>query len=200
MKKYFIIFIVVFCIFTIDAQTVVRVRIPAQSEKALHVATLFNEALPTGVSIVMGVVGYEIDGGTAPYQYEWVKNNQVIATGEIAVIVPEKNMNYVLRVKDKNGCSVENAINVTSSAKVAKNYLSETVKINLTQFSNHLSVDFKSFVPENISVSIFDLQGKLHLKQAISESAIIPVQLPFGLYLVVVGNGQLYHVQKILVK
>ncbi len=175
-------------------------RMPAQSENALSIATLYNEALPTGVSIVLGVVGYEISGGTAPYQYEWLKNNQIITTGEIAVIVPEKDMNYVLRVKDKNGCSVENAINVSSSAKVAKNYLSETVKINLSQFSHQLSVDFKSFVPENITVSIFDLQGKLHTKQAIHESTIIPVQLSFGVYLVVVGNGQLYHVQKIMVK
>lgn len=184
----------------ISAQTVVRMRMPAQSEKALNVSTLYNEALPTGVSIVLGVIGYDISGGTVPYQYEWLKNNQVIATGEIAVIVPEKDMNYVLRVKDKNGCSVESAINITNSSKIAKNYLSETVKVNLKQFTNQLSVDFKSFVPENTSVSIFDLQGKQHFKQAISESTTIPVQLPLGAYLVIVGNGQLYHVQKILVK
>ncbi len=200
MRNFFKILIVLLGSFAATAQTVVRMRMPAQSENALSVATLYNEALPTGVSIVLGVVGYEISGGIAPYQYEWVKNNQVIATGEVAVIIPEKDMNYVLRVKDKNGCSVENAINVSNSAKVAKNYLSETVKINLSQFSHQLSVDFKSFVPENITVSIFDLQGKLHTKQAIRESAIIPVQLPFGAYLVVVGNGQLYHVQKIMVK
>lgn len=200
MRKYFKILIVLLYSFSVTAQTVVRMRMPAQSENALSIATLYNEVLPTGVSIVLGVVGYEISGGTAPYQYEWLKNNQVIATGEIAVIVPEKDMNYVLRVKDKNGCSVENAINVSSSAKVAKNYLSETVKINLSQFSHQLSVDFKSFIPENMTVSIFDLQGKLYTKQAISESTTIPVQLPFGVYLVVVGNGQLYHVQKIMVK
>ena len=200
MKRYFTILSVLFCSLIITAQTVVRMRMPVQSEKALSVATLYNEALPTGVSIVLGVVGYEISGGTAPYQYEWLKNNQVIATGEIAVIVPEKNMNYVLRVKDNNGCSVENAINVTSSAKAVKNYLSETVNINLKQFTNQLSVDFKSFVPENTSVSVFDIQGKLHYRQALVESATISVQLPTGIYLVVVGNGQMYHVQKIMVK
>lgn len=200
MKRYFTILSVLFCSLIITAQTVVRMRMPVQSEKALSVATLYNEALPTGVSIVLGVVGYEISGGTAPYQYEWLKNNQVIATGEIAVIVPEKNMNYVLRVKDNNGCSVENAINVTSSAKAVKNYLSETVNINLKQFTNQLSVDFKSFVPENTSVSVFDIQGKLHYRQALVESATISVQLPIGIYLVVVGNGQMYHVQKIMVK
>jgi len=121
MRKYFKILIVLLSSLMATAQTVVRMRMPAQSENALSVATLYNEALPTGVSIVLGVVGYEINGGTAPYQYEWLKNNQVISTGEVAVIVPEKDMNYVLRVKDKNGCSVENAINVTNSAKVAKN-------------------------------------------------------------------------------
>ncbi len=200
MRKYFKILIVLLSSLMATAQTVVRMRMPAQSENALSVATLYNEALPTGVSIVLGVVGYEINGGTAPYQYEWLKNNQVISTGEVAVIVPEKDMNYVLRVKDKNGCSVENAINVTNSAKVAKNYLSETVKINLSQFNHQLNIDFKGFVPENTTVSVFDLQGKIHTKQAIRESATIPFQLPFGVYLVVVGNGQLYHVQKIMVK
>jgi len=200
MKTNILSIIVLLCSILATAQTVVRMRLPAQSENALSVTTLYNEALPTGISIVLGVVGYDISGGTAPYQYEWLKDNKVITTGEVAVINPEKGKSYVLRVKDKNGCIVENAINISNSAKAAKNYLSENVRINLSQFNQQLSVDFKSFVPENTTLSIFDLQGKLHAKQAIGESSIIPVQLPFGVYLVVVGNGQLYHVQKILVK
>jgi len=200
MKRYSTLLTVLLCSLLLAAQSVVRMRMPAQSENALSVATLYSEALPTGVSIVLGVVGYEINGGTAPYQYEWLKNNEVIATGEIAVIVPEKGMDYKLRVKDRNNCTIENAINVSSSAKVAKNYLSDHVKINLSPVSRQLSIDFKGFVPENMSVSIFDLQAKLHAKQALSESTSIPIELPPGVYMVVVGNGQMYHVQKILVK
>lgn len=200
MSKYLTTLIVSLCSLIATAQTVVRMRMPAQSENALSVVTLYNEALPIGVSIVLGVVGYEISGGTAPYQYEWLKNNQVIATGEIAVIVPEKNMNYVLRVKDKNLCSFENAINVTNSAKVAKNYLSESVKFNIQQFTNQLSVEFKGFVPENTTLSVFDVHGMLYVKQAISENTTIPFQLPSGVYLAVIGNGQMYHVQKFIVK
>ena len=49
-------------------------------------------------------------------------------------------------------------------------------------------------------LSIFDLQGKIHLRQSISESTSIPINLNFGTYLAVIGNGQMYHVQKIIIK
>ena len=200
MKTLFTAIILLFSTYLLQAQTVVRMRMPAQSENELSVATLFNEALPTGVSIVLGVIGYEINGGTAPYQYQWLKDNQVIATGEVAVIVPENGKSYVLRVKDKNNCSVDNAINISSAAKANKSYLSETVKISLLPSNQQLSIDFKGFVPENITLSVFDMNGKLYLKQPIGESTTVSLQLPLGTYLAVVGNGQMYHVQKIMLK
>ncbi len=200
MRKYITILIVLSSSLLSTAQTVIRMKMPNQSENALTVATLYNEPLPTGVSIVLGVMGYEINGGLAPYQYEWLKNNQVIATGEIAVIVPEIGSNYVLRVKDKNLCSVENAINISSSAKVSKKYLSETIKISVKQLSNTLSIDFKGFVPENTILSIFDVQGKLYLKQSIAENTTLPLNLTSAAYIVVIGNSELVHVQKIIVK
>ena len=200
MRKYITILIALSSILLSVAQTVIRMKMPNQSENAITVATLYNEPLQTGVSIVLGVMGYEINGGAAPYQYEWLKNNQVIATGEIAVIAPEVGSNYVLRVKDKNSCSVENAINISSSAKVSKKYLSETIKISVKQLSNTLSVDFKGFVPENTVLSIFDVQGKLYLKQSINENTTLPLNLTSGAYIVVIGNSELVHVQKIIVK
>jgi len=200
MRKYITILTVLSSSLLSTAQTVIRMKMPNQSENALTVATLYNEPLPTGVSIVLGVMGYEINGGSAPYQYEWLKNNQVIATGEIAVIVPEIGSNYVLRVKDKNLCSVENAINISSSAKVSKKYLSETIKISVKQLSNTLSIDFKGFVPENTILSIFDVQGKLYLKQSIAENTTLPLNLTSAAYIVVIGNSELVHVQKIIVK
>lgn len=199
MKSLFTIIIcVLLCGQSTMTQSVVRMRMPAQSENALSVATLYNEALPTGISIVLGVVGYNIKGGTAPYQYEWLKNNQLIATGEIVVINPERGSNYVLRVKDKNKCVIETSINVSNAAKVAKSYLSETLKINVQQFSKELSIEFEGFVPENLNLHVFDLQGKMHLKQAIYGNSTVPLQLTAGAYLVVLGNDQMYHVQKII--
>lgn len=182
------------------AQSVVRMRMPAQSEKGLSIETLYREALPTGISIVLGVVGYEIKGGTAPYKYEWLKNNQIIATGEVAVINAEKNSNYTLRVIDKNKCIIESTINVSNAAKAAQNYISETVKINVIQYSQELSIEFESFIPENMQLYIFDLQGKLQIKQPISENCIVPLHLTTGAYLLVLGNEQMYHVQKFLLK
>lgn len=200
MKKDILTVIILFTSFIGTAQTVVRMRMPAQSENALSVATLYNEALPTGISIVLGVIGYEITGGTAPYQYEWLKDNQVFATGEIAVINPEKNVNYVLRIKDKNFCIVENSINISASSKVAKNYLSETVKINIKSYSNELDIQFNGFVPQNTMLNIFDTQGKLQVHQNINENLMLALNLPKGIYIVVVGNGEMYCAQKIMLK
>lgn len=199
MKTIHLLVIVWLSSCVLAAQTVVRMRMPVQSEKALNVVALYNEALPTGFTIVLGVVGYDISGGAAPYQYEWLKNNQLITTGEVAVIVPEVGSKYVLRVKDKNMCVVENAINVSASSKISKNYLSETVKVNLLQFSHQLNIEFKGFVPENTVMSIFDLQGKLQQKENLKGNTTLSVQLPNGIFLVVVGNGEMYHVQKISV-
>lgn len=199
MKTNILSIIVLLCSFAATAQTVVRMRLPAQSENALSVATLYNEALPTGISIVLGVVGYDISGGTAPYQFEWLKNNQVISTGEVAIITPEKGAIYVLRVKDKNNCSIDNAININSSAKAAVNYLSENVKIGLQPTINKLFIDFKGFIPENMQVSIYDLQGKLHEKHVLRESNTIQLNLPNATYLAVIGNSDMYHVEKIII-
>ena len=104
MKKLLYIISVLLLVVSVSAQTVVRMRMPHQSEKKLEVVTLFAEGLPLGIPVVLGTIGFDISGGEEPLTFEWLKDNVVVATGDIAVITPVAGSQYMLRVSDRAGC------------------------------------------------------------------------------------------------
>ena len=66
MKKTIIIAITVVSILFCPAQTVVKMKMPAQANEPLKVVVLFEEPVPEGMPVVLGLMGYNITGGMAP--------------------------------------------------------------------------------------------------------------------------------------
>lgn len=202
MKKTPFLAVVLLCI-TLGcfSQTVVKMNMPSQAKQALNVVTLFDETLPLNTTVVLGAVGYDITGGTSPYTLTWLKDNQVVATGDIAVIQPVSGSAYSLKVTDKNNCSTTTAINLNVSSKVKKDQSgANAITISPTIVSDHILVNFSSNDAITATVRIFDMAGKVRFQQEIVSSTRLDINLSKGNYFVVVQRNANTFVEKIIVQ
>ena len=199
MKKVLIINIFLFLLMSVQSQTVIRMRMPQQSEQALEVVTLFSESLPVGIPIVLGAIGFDITGGTAPFLLEWLKDDVVVATGDIAVITPETGKNYILRISDNAGCYIEQSIQIDSKSKVKANYLDEIFRVAPTVISNELSVKVNSIFPLKARIRAFSTEGILCLDEEMLGEYHTGINWGNGIYFVVISAGELHQVTKIIV-
>ncbi|MDZ7739184.1 MAG: hypothetical protein U5K32_09010 [Bacteroidales bacterium] len=105
-KNILIISILLLLQLAAQSQAVVRMEMPEQSDKALSASTLFDELLPLDIPIVLGPLGYDINGGTAPYNYRWLENDNIISEDSMVVITASAGNNYTLVIIDNNNCTV----------------------------------------------------------------------------------------------
>jgi len=196
---YLLILLLTTCLLSLLSQTVVNMKMPVQSAEALDVAVLFDEPLPLDIPVVLGIIGFGINGGTNPYTYIWLKNDSIIGTGTTIVVTPTAGSTYTLRVTDKNKCVINNSLNISAIKKAPGSNLIEQLKIFPTIVSDHINIEFSKFVPENTQIKIFDLKGIQHFQQNITGSTTIYPQLVQGEYFVVIESIGKYSVEKIIV-
>ncbi len=104
MKRTIIIGITIVSILFSPAQTVVKMKMPAQANEPLKVVVLFEEPVPEGMPVVLGLMGYNITGGMAPYTYQWIQNGTTIGSGDVVIITPKKGDKFELKATDRNRC------------------------------------------------------------------------------------------------
>ncbi|HOU26676.1 MAG TPA: hypothetical protein PLD76_01310 [Paludibacteraceae bacterium] len=150
------------------AQTVIKMELPKQTEKAFAVKTLFNEQLPTGDLVVLGALGYEIEGGATPYELAWYENNQLIAKGNIVAFKPQESAQYSLVVKDKNNCSKTLSINVDALKRAINDTQkpSNFVSLSPTLVKNHIMLRCHSEPIASVHLKFIDINRNI---QFISE-------------------------------
>ena len=200
MKKLLYILSVLLLVVSVSAQTVVRMRMPHQSEKKLEVVTLFAEGLPLGIPVVLGTIGFDISGGEEPLTFEWLKDNVVVATGDIAVITPVAGSQYMLRVSDRAGCYFEESIRLDATAKIRGNELDQMIIVAPTVISNEITVQVNSYFPINARVRVFSTGGEMYLDQVISGNYQQYINWEEGVYFVVITAGDQHQVTKVIVK
>ncbi|SKC12232.1 T9SS type A sorting domain-containing protein [Alkalitalea saponilacus] len=181
-------------------QTVVRLTKPQQAEEPVAAFTLFDESLPAGIPSAIGTIGYEIFGGDLPYTYQWLKDETVIAEGEVAVIVPSMDHDYALRVSDRNNCTVIIPINISPTMPGEKSSSENDLNFwhELTRNHLRLSGDLSSDNP--VEIRIYDINGRLMLEYFVYKETSIPVSLLPGVYLIYTRSGDLNKVQKAIVQ
>lgn len=199
MKQILMIITLFLLLMPVQTQTVIRMRMPQQSEQALEVLTLFSEGLPVGIPVVLGVIGFDITGGTAPFLLEWLQNDTVVATGDIAVITPKSGSTYMLRVSDQAGCYAEQSIRVDTQLKVKSNYLDEMVRVSPTLITDELMVRISSYFPLDARIRVFNTNGKLYLDQGLQGDLTTAINWENGIYYVVISAGELHQVTKVIV-
>jgi len=199
MKTSIALLIILSSLSQIGAQTVVRMRMPEQSERALEIVTLFSDGLPTGFPIVLGTIGFDVSGGTAPLTFEWLKDNTVIATGEIAVITPVTGSTYVLRVSDKGGCYFEEVIRIDARAKAGSEYVESLFKVSPTIVAHELTVESNSFFPIQARIRVYNMAGNMMLDEEFAGSFQANLNWADGVYFVLISAGGHHKVTKISV-
>lgn len=203
MKKTISILLVLFLTIFTNAQTIVKMTMPEQAQEPLKVVVLFDEEVPEGMPVVLGLMGYNVIGGLEPYTYEWHQNGNLIGTGDVVVITPAKGDNFELKATDKNRCYSTTSFSMRVIRKIDNPSGNETAyKIYPTLVKNdiiHIELP-KSDNTLNANVRIFDLKGNLLYQNFVNESYTLNCHLMNGAYFVSVKTDDYHKVEKIIVQ
>lgn len=186
---------------SLSAQTVVKMNLPPQSDEILQVVALFEEELPEGIPVVLGLMGYEVDGGLSPYRFEWLLNNTVISTSDIAIFTPHQGDDLVLKVTDQNQCRSTTEFNL----KVFKGFSppdenASSIRVYPTVFDAELYVELPEIPQKPALVRIFDLRGSVLHQEEIPSNTWLQLSLNPGVYFISVRSGDQHKVEKIIRK
>lgn len=203
MKKYVINILFLFSVFTANSQTVVKMNLPPQAKELLKVMVLFDEQVPEGMPVVLGLMGYSVTGGIEPYTYQWLQNGNVVGTGDVVIITPKKGDKFEMKATDKNKCystmafsmKVISKIGGANQEKEAEYRISPTLVRN--DIINITLPDADS--PLRANVRIFDTKGAVWYQKYIAGSTVIACGLPAGTYFVSVQTDEFHKVEKIIV-
>ena len=204
MKKTIITFLSFAAIMLCSAQTVVKMNMPPQAKDPLKVTVLFDEEVPEGMPVVLGLMGYSVSGGMTPYTYEWMQNGKVIGTGDVVIVTPAKGDKIELKATDKNKCysTMAFSLKVISRSPGANTQKNDSYTISPTLVKNgviHIGLpDAENKLKAN--VRIFDTNGTLKHQTYITESTDITCALLPGNYLVSLQTNVFHEVEKIIVQ
>ena len=204
MKRLIPIITLLFSVIFSNAQTVVKMNLPPQAKEPLKVTVLFDEQVPEGMPVVLGLMGYSVTGGIEPYTYQWIQNGNTIGTGDVVIITPAKGDKFELKAIDKNKCYSTMAFSMKVISKIggANQEKESEYKISPTLVKNDVInitlPDAES--PLKANVRIFDTKGSLKYQTYITVSTAITCRLPAGTYFVSVQTDELHKVEKIIVQ
>lgn len=203
MKKTIITFLSFAAIMLCSAQTVIKMNMPPQAKDPLKVTVLFDEEMPEGMPVVLGLMGYSVSGGMTPYTYEWMQNGKVIGTGDVVIVTPAKGDKIELKATDKNKCysTMAFSLKVISRSPGANTQKNDSYTISPTLVKNgviHIGLpDAENKLKAN--VRIFDTNGTLKHQIYITESTDVTCTLPPGNYFVSLQTDDFHKVEKIIV-
>jgi hypothetical protein len=203
MKKYVIFLLFALTYATTHPQTVVKMTLPPQGQQPLNVEVLFDEEVPEGIPVVLGLIGYKVTGGIEPYTYEWIQNGKVIGTGDIVMITPAKGDQFELKAIDKNKCYSTSSFNLRMATKsTTDKEQNQKFKIYPTIVKDDvIHIDFQETdAPMNANIRIFSLKGILLFQTMASQSCTVTHSLTDGFYFVSVQTDGYHQVEKIIVQ
>ncbi|HTO35459.1 MAG TPA: hypothetical protein VLZ72_04430, partial [Flavobacterium sp.] len=152
----------VFACNNLSAQTVVKMDMPQQADHPLSIVALFDEEIPEGIQVVIGLMGYNIEGGKAPFNYEWLVNGTVKSTNDILIFTPKKGDDLSLKVIDNNKCRATTSFNL-KFAKIPQNPNKEEVKgieVYPTVVKDFIQIKFKPEAGKKALIRIFNSDGR----------------------------------------
>lgn len=204
MKKHILILISMFWLTSNYTQTIVRMGVPLQAKESLKVVVLFEEPVPEGMPVVLGLMGYSVTGGMSPYSYQWLQNGILVGTGDVVIITPKKGDKFELKATDKNRCYSTQSFSMKVISRIGskddENYSQYKIYPTLIK-NNYLNISIpEKEIPIQAIVRIFDTGGVLKYQSTITGSVIIPCHIPNGNYFVSVQTDEFHKVEKIIVQ
>jgi hypothetical protein len=204
MKRTIIIGITIVSILFSPAQTVVKMKMPAQANEPLKVVVLFEEPVPEGMPVVLGLMGYNITGGMSPYSYQWLQNGSLVGTGDVVIITPKKGDKFELKATDRNRCYSTQSFSLKVIARIGSkdDENNSQYKIYPTLVKNdiiNISLPEKEMLTQ-ARIRIFDTGGAMKYQTTITGSSTVMCHLPEGNYFVSVQTDEFHKVEKIIVQ
>jgi hypothetical protein len=183
----------------LSSQTIVKMDMPPQADQALNVVALFDEEIPEDIPVVLGLMGYDVEGGIAPYFFEWMLNGEVISTSDIAIFTPQKGDDLVLKVTDNNKCRASTAFNLKVGSFAPNPDPGEKkIKIYPTVFNSEINIRFQEEVNKKALIRIFDLKGLMVYQKYLQGDSSLQLNLNPGIYFISVKSGEVHTVEKII--
>jgi len=199
IKNAFLIFFSVFIWNSGYSQTVVKMDLPRQADQVLKVVALFDEELPEGIPVVLGLMGYDVEGGISPYLFKWLLNGEVISTSDIAVFTPRKGDDLVLEVTDNNHCRASTAFNLKAVRAMQNPGEGEdNIKIYPTVFTREIFIEFPGAGQKEADVRVFTMEGRIVYQAKLQENACLSLDLIPGPYFISVKSRELHKVEKVI--
>ncbi len=197
--RIFLLLILVFIWNQAFSQTVVKMDMPQQADRPLRVVALFDEELPEGIPVVLGLMGYDVEGGTMPYFFEWLLNGEVISTSDVAIFTPQNGDDLSLKVTDNNECRASTAFNLKVASIPQKQEVGkENIKVYPTVFSHEIFIEFPGEKYKKVLVRIFDMNGIIFYQEYLSVSTSLNLNLSPGTYFISLKTDNLHKVEKII--
>jgi len=200
--KVFLFLVIGFTVNSISAQTVVKMDMPQQADLPLEVVALFDEEIPEGIPVVLGLMGYDVEGGITPFLFEWLLNGEVISTSDIVIFTPTIGDDLSLKVTDNNQCRSTTSFNlkIASIPKNPDETGSESIKVYPTLVTDYIHIKLPQGEGEKALIRIFDINGKIIHQEYIFESTRINLNLTLGTYFVSVRMGEIHKVERIIAR
>lgn len=198
--KVFLFLVIGFTVNSITAQTVVKMDMPEQADNPLHVVALFDEEIPEGIPVVLGLMGYDIEGGMTPFLFEWLLDGEVVSTSDIVIFTPSKGDDLSLKVTDNNKCSATTSFNL-KVARIPQNPNEkgdEIIEVYPTIVNDYIYIKLPLMENKEVLLRIFDINGKIAHQEYISGSKSVNLNLTPGIYFVSVRIGDIHKIKKII--
>lgn len=188
----------------LSAKTLVKMAQPAQAADVLKVVVLFDEEVPEGVPIVLGLMAYDVTGGFSPYTYEWLQNGKVVGTEEVVVITPAKDDSFTLRATDRNHCVSLHDFNMKVIQRTPGDEVSSPKRFRVFPTlvrEGGFQVKCDLLLSDKISeLLLIDSRGNRLMHYTFSnELAVLPV-LVNGIYYAVIRSGSYVQVEKLVME
>ncbi len=136
--------------------TTATVEVTEPDELSITVDSVTDETLTN----MDGAIEVTIGGGTGSYTYEWTLDGNVVSTDEDPTGLSAGD--YILNVTDENGCVLESdTVNVSMFNSTLNPSLERFVDIYPNPAIDRLFLQFDLPAISEVSISLFDLNGKL---------------------------------------
>ena len=181
-------------------QTVIKMVLPEQAETQIEGYTLFEDALPNNMPTAISIFGYDIKGGTTPYSYKWLENDEILSTEQSFILNPKIGKTYSLLISDKNNCNI--SIPIAVDQNKSSSYYEDSSsfdKINSFLTREFLTINFDEEAVSCLYIYLYDGNGLTITKNEIKTSSNIPVNLSPGIYFLYMQKDNEHKVMKYLI-
>jgi len=150
----------------------------------------------------IGTISITVEGGTAPYQYEWInETGNVIGTTEDITGLGEGI--YRVQVTDANGCVyAEEDIKLQNTSSVKEPEWLSGVSLQPNPTNGITNVVFSRPVAATLEISVVDATGRVLLSDISEQENTVRIDcsnLPGGVYWLRFRTGQEIGVRKLVV-